>query len=328
MRLDGAAVPRRPLLAAALAAAPAAAAAQGGDPFPARALRAIVPFPPGSATDGVARFVAERLSQRLGQPVVVENVAGGNGVIAARQAARAAPDGHSFFFATNSTHAASVHLVKEPGYDPVRGFLPVTLTSLAPLVLMVRADFPARTVAEFVSAARGRAGGLNYGTGNIGSLAAAQLLKSLAGIEAEQISYRGTPAAVTDLLAGRVQFMVSDLAAAGEHIRAGTLRALGVTTGARIPMLPEVPTLQEAGVPGYEFASWVAVFLPAQSPAAAQARLDREIRAIIEGEEGRRFSLGLGLVPAASGPEELARFQAREIELWGRIARAANLPKE
>ncbi len=327
MRPDGA-VPRRPLLAAALAAAPAAASAQGGDPFPARALRAIVPFPPGSATDGVARFVAERLSQRLGQPVVVENVAGGNGVIAARQAARAAPDGHSFFFATNSTHAASVHLVKEPGYDPVRGFLPVTLTSLAPLVLMVRADFPARTVAEFIATARARAGGLNYGTGNIGSLAAAQLLKSLAGIEAEQISYRGTPAAVTDLLAGRVQFMVSDLAAAGEHIRAGTLRALGVTTGARIPMLPEVPTLQEAGVPGYEFASWVAVFLPAQSPAAAQARLDREIRAIIEGEEGRRFSLGLGLVPVASGPEELARFQAREIELWGRIARAANLPKE
>ena len=316
---------RRTLLATLLA--PAAVRAQE-EPWPTRALRAIVPFPPGSATDGIARFVAERLSPRLGQPVVIENVAGGNGLIAARQAARAAPDGHTVFFATNSTHAASVHLAKEPGFDPVRGFLPVTLTSLAPLVLMVRADFPAQTVEEFIAVARARAGALNYGTGNIGSLAAAQLLKSLAGIEAEQISYRGTPAAVTDLLAGRLQFLVSDLAAAGEHIRAGTLRALGVTTAQRIPMLPEVPTLQEAGVPGYEFASWVAVFLPAGSPAAVQARLNRGIRTILESDEGKRFALSIGLVAATSTPEELAASQAREIALWGRIAQAANLPKE
>ncbi|MDO9713723.1 Bug family tripartite tricarboxylate transporter substrate binding protein [Paracraurococcus lichenis] len=316
---------RRALLAACLA--PAAARAQP-ESWPARPLRAIVPFPPGSATDGIARFVAERLTPGLGQPVVVENVVGGNGLIAARQAARAAPDGYSLFFATNSTHAASVHLAREPGFDPVRGFLPVTLTSLAPLVLMVRADFPARTVGEFLAVARQRSGSLNYGTGNIGSLAAAQLLKSLAGIEAEQISYRGTPAAVTDLLAGRLQFLVSDLAAAGEHIRAGTLRALGATTAERIPMLPDVPTLQEAGVPGYEFASWVAVFLPAGSPSAVQDRLNRGIRAILGSEGGRRVSLGLGLIAATTTPEELAVFQRREIALWGRIAQAAGLPRE
>jgi tripartite-type tricarboxylate transporter receptor subunit TctC len=193
---------------------------------------------------------------------------------------------------------------------------------------MVRAEFPARDVAEFLAVARARGGGLNYGTGNIGSLAAAQLLKSLAGIEAEQIAYRGTPAAVTDLLAGRLDFLVSDLAAAGEHIRAGTLRALGVTPARRIPMLPEVPTLQEAGVAGYEFASWVAVFLPAGSPAVAQARLNREIRAILETEEGRRYSLGIGLIAETSTPEGLATFQAREIALWGRIAEAAKLPRE
>jgi tripartite-type tricarboxylate transporter receptor subunit TctC len=296
--------------------------------FPVRPLRAIVPFPPGSATDGIARFLAERLSRSLGQPVVVENIAGGNGAIAARQAARAAPDGHSLFFATNSTHAAAVHLLRDPGYDPVRDFLPVTLTSLAPLVLMVRADFPAQDVATFIAAAKARPGALNYGSGNIGSLAAAQLLKTMAGIEAEQISYRGTPAAVTDLLAGRLHFLVSDLASAGEHIRSGSLRALGVTTSQRIPMLPEVPTLQEAGVPGYDFASWVAVFLPARSPAAAVERLNREIRASLAAEDGIRYSLGVGLVPATSGPTELAAFQAREIALWGRIAEAAHLPKE
>ena len=317
---------RRHVIAAPLL--PLAAHAQGTDAPSSRPLRAIVPFPAGSATDGIARFVAERLSRSLGQPVVVENVTGANGAIAARQAARAAPDGLTMMFATNSTHAASVHLMRDPGFDPVRDFAPVTLTSLAPLVLMVGAAFPAQNVAEFVAEARRRAGGLNYGTGNIGSLAAAQLLISSTGIEAERISYRGTPAAVTDLLAGRLHFMVSDLAAAGEHIRAGTLRALGVTTATRIPMLPEVPTLQEAGVPGYEFASWVAVFVPARSPPAAIARLNREIRAVLDTEEGMRFSLGMGLVASTGTPEELARFQAREIEQWGRIAQAAGLPRE
>ncbi|MBR0683013.1 tripartite tricarboxylate transporter substrate binding protein [Roseomonas eburnea] len=319
-------IARRLILAAPLL--PFAARAQGGDAFPSRPLRAIVPFPPGSATDGIARFVAERLSRGLGQPVVVENVAGGNGTIAARQAARAVPDGHGFFFATNSTHAAAVHLLREPGYDPVKDFAPVTLTSIAPLVLMVRSDFPARNVTEFVAEARARAGALNYGTGNIGSLAAAQLLISLTGISAERISYRGTPAAVTDLLAGRLHFMVSDLASAGEHVRAGTLRALGVTPAQRIPMLPDVPTLQEAGVPGYDFASWVAVFLPARSPEVAVARLNREIRAVLDSEEGKRFSLGLGLVSATGTPQDLAAFQAREIEQWGRIVQAAGLPRE
>jgi len=319
-------IARRLVLATPLL--PLAARAQSGDGFPARPLRAIVPFPPGSATDGIARFVGERISRSLGQPVVVENVTGANGAIAARQAARAAPDGHAFLFATNSTHAAAVHLMREPGYDPVRDFAPVALTSIAPLVLMVRADFPARNVAEFVAEARARPGALNYGTGNIGSLAAAQLLLSITGVSAERISYRGTPAAVTDLLAGRVQFMVSDLASAGEHVRAGTLRALGVTPAQRIPMLPEVPTLQEAGVPGYDFASWVAVFLPARSPDAAVQRLNREIRTVVDSEEGRRYALSLGLVSSTGTPDELARFQAREIEQWGRIAQAASLPRE
>ncbi|MEO3474251.1 tripartite tricarboxylate transporter substrate binding protein [Roseomonas sp. CAU 1739] len=319
-------IARRLILAAPLL--PFAARAQGSDAFPTRPMRAIVPFPPGSATDGIARFVGERIGRSLGQPVVIENVAGGNGAIAARQAARAAPDGYTVMFATNSTHAAAVHLLKEPGYDPVRDFTPVTLTSIAPLVLMVRADFPARSVAEFITEAKARAGSMNYGTGNIGSLAAAQLLISSTGISAERISYRGTPAAVTDLLAGRLHFMVSDLASAGEHVRAGTLRALGVTPARRIPMLPDVPTLQEAGVPGYDFASWVAVFAPARVPPAIVARLNHEIRGALDSEEGQRYSLSLGLVSATGTPDDLARFQAREIDQWGSIAQAAGLPRE
>lgn len=316
---------RRHLLGG-LALAPAIARAQ--DAFPARPLRAIVPFPPGSATDGIARFVAERMSRDLGQPVVIENVAGGNGTIAARQAARAAPDGHTIMFGTNSTHAAVLYLLREPGYDPVADFAPVSMTSIAPLVLMVRSDFPATTVAGFVDHARARPGALNYGTGNIGSLAAAQLLLSSTGITAERVSYRGTPAAVTDMLAGRIQFMVSDLAAAGEHIRAGSLRALGVTPARRIPMLPDVPTLQEAGVPGYDFASWVAVFAPSRTPASTVLRLNRAVRAALDTEEGARVSQNVGLVAATSSPEELADFQRREVAQWGRIAEAAGLQRE
>lgn len=311
-----------------VAAALAPAVVHAEEAYPNRPLRAIVPFPPGSATDGIARFVAERMSRGLGQPVVVENVAGGNGTIAARQAARAAPDGYTIMFGTNSTHAAILYLLREPGYDPTADFTPVSLTSIAPLVLMVRSDFPATTVAGFIERARAQAGALNYGTGNIGSLAAAQLLLSSTGITAERVAYRGTPAAVTDLLAGRIQFMVSDLAAAGEHIRAASLRALGVTPARRIPMLPDVPTLQEAGVPGYDFASWVAVFAPAHTPQAAITRLNRVVRATLDSEEGARVSQNVGLVAATSTPEELADFQKREVAQWGRIAEAAGLTRE
>lgn len=311
-----------------VAAALAPAVVHAEEAYPNHPLRAMVPFPPGSATDGIARFVAERMSRGLGQPVVVENVAGGNGTIAARQAARAAPDGYTIMFGTNSTHAAILYLLREPGYDPTADFTPVSLTSIAPLVLMVRSDFPATTVAGFIERARAQAGALNYGTGNIGSLAAAQLLLSSTGITAERVAYRGTPAAVTDLLAGRIQFMVSDLAAAGEHIRAASLRALGVTPARRIPMLPDVPTLQEAGVPGYDFASWVAVFAPAHTPQAAITRLNRVVRATLDSEEGARVSQNVGLVAATSTPEELADFQKREVAQWGRIAEAAGLTRE
>jgi tripartite-type tricarboxylate transporter receptor subunit TctC len=214
-------------------------------------------------------------------------------------------------FATNLTHAAAMQLMREPGNDRVRDFVPVTLTSIVPLVLMVDADAPARAVVAFFGEARVRAGALNYRTGSIGSLAATQLSIGSTAISAERISCRRTPA-VTDLLAGRIHFMVSDLAAAGEYVQAGNLRAPGVTPARRIPMLPDVPTLQEAGVPGYDLASPVAALPPARSPEAVVVRLNREIDAVLDSEDGRRFSVGLGLVSSTGAPEEPAHFQRRK----------------
>lgn len=320
-------LPRRNLapLAAALLGAPAAAQEAA---WPGRPLRAIVAFPAGSGTDTLARFYAERLGRALGQPVMVENLGGANGAIAARAAARAAPDGTTLFFGTISTHAANPNLMREPGYDPIEDFAPVSLISINALGLLVRADFPARDLAGFIAHAQARPGQLNYGIGNAGGIAGTYLLSAATGIRAERITYRGTPAAVTDLLGGRIQFMVVDLGPAVEHLRAGTLRALAVTTARRIELLPEVPTMQEGGLAGFDFASWNAVWMPARSPAAAVARLNREIVAIGETAEAKRFMAAMGITSTTSTPEELGAYTRQELARWARIAAEAGMPKE
>ncbi len=307
-------------------AAPAVARAQ--DAWPSRPVRALVAFPAGSGTDTLARFYAERLSRALGQPVPVENMGGANGMIAARAAARAAPDGYTLFFGTVSTHAAGPNLVKEPGFDAVRDFAPVSLISINPLALLVRADFPATDLAGFIAHAKARPGQLNYGIGNAGGLAGAHLLNTAAGIRAEMINFRGTPAAMTDLLGGRLQYMVTDLGPAMEHLRAGTLRALAVTTAQRVEQLPGVPTMQESGFPGFDFASWNAIWVPARTPPGIVARLHREVVAIGETEEARRFIGAVGIVSVTSTPEALGQRVERELVQWARIVQETGLPRE
>ena len=214
--------------------------------------------------------------------------------------------------------------MRDPGYDPVRDFAPVTLTSIAPLVLMVRADFPARTVAEFVTEAKARGGALNYGIGNIGSLAAAQLLISITGISAERISYRGTPAAVTDLLAGRVHFMVSDLASAGEHVRAGTLRALGVTTKTRAASFPEIPTIDET-LPGYETYTWNALFAPKGTPPEVIEVLHKAAVEAMEDPAVIARMADFSAEIVAGTPEELAAHVAAEAAKWAPVVEEAGV---
>jgi tripartite-type tricarboxylate transporter receptor subunit TctC len=328
------ALPRRSCCLAPLAAAlslPLLAGSSGAtaqETWPTRPVRLLVAFPAGSGTDTLARFYAERLSRALGQPVPVENMGGANGAIATRAAARAAPDGHTVFFGSVSTHAANPNLLREPGYDPIRDFAPVSLITINALALLVKADYPARDLQEFLAHARANPGRLNFGIGNAGGLAATHLLTSMTGIRAEQITYRGTPAAMTDLLGGRLHFMVVDLGPAVEHLRAGTIRALAVTPARRIDLLPDVPTMQEAGIPGYDFASWNAVWVPARTPGPIVARLNREIVAIGESEEAKRFTATLGITSTTSTPEWLAEFNRRELAQWARIVAEAGIPKE
>jgi tripartite-type tricarboxylate transporter receptor subunit TctC len=305
-----------------------AAAQEAAAAWPTRPVRILVPFPAGSGTDTLARFYAERMTRSLGQPVPVENMGGANGAIATRAAARAAPDGHTVFFGTVSTQAANPNLLREPGYDPLRDFAPVSMLTINALALLVRADFPARDLAGFLAHARANPGRLNFGIGNADGLGGTHLLTSATGIQAEQITYRGTPAAGTDLLGGRLHFMVVDLGPAVEHLRAGTLRALAVTTARRIEILPEVPTMQEAGIAGYDCASWNAVYVPARTPPAVVARLNREIVAVGEGAEAKRFAAGMGITSTTNTPEALGAFTARELARWARIVEEAGIPKE
>ena len=317
---------RRFALLAALSA-PGLATAQEAA-WPNRPLRIIVSFPAGSGTDILARYYAERLGRTLGQAVLVENISGGNGVIATRAAARAAPDGYTLFFGSVSTHAANPNLLREPGYDPIRDFAAVSLITINALALLVRADFPARDLAGFIAHARANPGALNFGVGNAGGIAGTHLLTAQAGLRAEQVVYRGTPPAVADLLGGRLQFMVVDLGPAVAHLAAGTLRALAVTTARRIDLLPDVPTMQEAGLPGFDFASWNAVWMPARTPAPIIARLNRDIVAISEAADTKRFLAAMGITSTSSTPEALAAFNQQELAQWARIVQDAGIPRE
>ena len=296
--------------------------------WPNRPVRIIAAFPAGSGTDSLARFYGERLGRIFGQNFVIENIGGANGAIGARAAARAAPDGYTIFFGSVSTHAANPHLMREPGYDPLRDFAPLSMISINPLGVLVRADNPARDLQAFITHARANPGALNYGIGNAGGLAGTHLLSQAAGFKAEQISYRGTPQAMADLLGGRLHFLVTDLGPAVEHLRAGTIRALAVTTARRVETLPDVPTVAESALPGFDFASWNGSWMPARTPQAIIARLNREIQIIGQSDEAKRHIGALGIVSTTSTPEALGDFNRRELELWARIAAEANVTKE
>ena len=296
--------------------------------YPTRRILAVVPFPAGSGTDPVARFVGDRISKALGQPVVVDNKPGANGAIAAAEVSRAAPDGYTILFGTNSTHATYPHLVEKMTYDPVRGFEPITRVTLNAQVLVVRPEIPAATVAELIAYARARPGLLNYGVGNTGGIVANQQFKAMTGIDATQVSYRGAAQAVTDLLGGRLHYMFTDPSLVQEHVAKATLRALAVTGRDRMSAFPDLPTLTEAGLPGYDVVSWIAVFAPAGTPGQVIDTLNGAIRAALRGPEADAFFRNLAMEPSTTSPAELGTFVASEIDRWGDLIKAAGIPKQ
>lgn len=317
----------RPLLVllALLITAPAVLHAET---YPTRRITAVIPFPAGSGTDPVARFIGDRVAKALKQPFVIENKPGANGALAAAEVARSAPDGHTILFGTNSTHAANPHLIKDLAYDPAKSFAPVTRVTLNPLMLVVRPELPATTVRAFIDHAKVNPGKLNYGTGNTGGLAAAQMLKTMTGVDVVQVSYRGTPQAVTDFLGGRLHFMFTDPALVREHVEKGSLRALAVTSSARMSGFPDLPTMAESGLPNYEIVSWIAVFAPAGTPEAIVSTLNREIAAATRDPAAGEFFRKLAMEPSPTTPAELAGFVESEIRRWGEVISAAGLEKQ
>jgi tripartite-type tricarboxylate transporter receptor subunit TctC len=319
--------PRRAALAALIAAAALPAAFAQGK-YPDKPLTFIVPFAAGSATDQLARAIGNSVTEQTRHAVVVENKAGASGMLAAQAAAKAPADGYTVLITTNTTHAANEHLYKKLSYDPVKDFTPVTGLGKGGQVLVVRADSPYKSVGDIVAAARKSPGRLTFASGSSSSRVAGELFKQLSGTYILHIPYKSNPNALTDLLGGQIDLMITDTATGVPQIKGGKLRALGVSTTRRIPLLPEVPTIAEAGVKGYDMGYWFAAYVPANTPAPVVARLRELLVNGTQAPAAKAFFEGSGAQAWTTAPEELARFQAAETLKWGKVIKAAGIEAE
>jgi tripartite-type tricarboxylate transporter receptor subunit TctC len=320
---------RRRALIAAPFLLPAAARAQGAGSgwAPDRPLRMIAPFPPGGASDLIARMVVEEMGLALGQPIAVENRTGAGGAIGTEAAARARPDGLTLLMGSQATHATNPALNPRPGFDPGTDTVVVAGVCGVPAVLVVNPAVPARSIAELVALARAKPGEIRYGSAGIGASThlAAALFAHLAGIEMIHVPYRGTAPATQDLLGGRIEMMTDTLPTALPHIQAGRLRALGVSTIARSPSLPDVPSIAEAGIAGYEALNWYAVFAPAGTPAPILARLEAEIGAAVARPRFQQRLAEQGMLPLPGDRAALATYVAADRKRWTDLIQAANI---
>jgi tripartite-type tricarboxylate transporter receptor subunit TctC len=312
----------RALVALAFSLAIAGANAQ---PYPGKPITIVVPFAAGSGTDSITRIVGQQLSVALNQSVVVENKVGASGVIAATYVARAAPDGYTLLMATNSTHSANPSLFKSLSYDPVKDFTPVARAGSYVFMLVVNKDIPAKTLPELVAYAKANPGKLTYASGNTTGIVAGETLKSRAGIDVLHVPYKSTPPALNDVIGGRVSMMFIDLAPGLEHVRAGTLRALAVTTKERSALLPDLPSLHEAGIPGYDVTSWAGLFAPAGTPKVIVSRLNAEVARIIANPEAKARIAVTGFDAFTGPPETLAAFVQSELANWGKLIKDAGI---
>jgi len=321
---------RRHWLAASLilAGATSFGSGAGAQTYPAKPITFVVPFTAGSATDQLARAVGLSVTEQSKQAVVVDNKGGASGMIAAQQVAKAAPDGYTVLITTNTTHAANEHLYKKLPYDPVKDYAPVTGLGKGGQVLVVRADAPYKSVAELLAKVRKEPGKLSFGSGSSSSRVAGEMFKQMSHTDILHVPYKSNPNAITDLLGGQIDLMITDTSTGVPQIKAGKLRALAVSTAQRNPLLPEVPTIDEAGVKGYDMGYWFAAYVPAGTPPAVVARLHELLVAGTRSAAAKSFYDGSGSVAWTTSPEELGRFQASETEKWGRVIKAAGIDAE
>lgn len=320
--------PRRHALALAACALAAAAAPALAQDYPSKPITFVVPFAAGSATDQLARALGQAVTTATKQAVVVENKGGASGMIAAQQVARSAADGYTVLITTNTTHAANQHLYKKLPYDAVKDFAPVAGLGKGGQVLVVRADAPYRNVGDLLAAAKKQPGKLSFGSGSSSSRVAGEMLKQLSGVDLMHVPYKSNPLAITDLLGGQIDLMITDTSTGVPQVKSGKLRALGYSTTQRSPQLPEVPTLEEAGVKGYDMGYWFAAYAPAGTPEAVVARLNRLLSDAVHSAGAKSFFEMSGSEGWTATPQELAAFQAGETQKWGQVIKAAGIQPE
>ena len=312
------------LLAAAIATHAAA------QQYPTKAIRMIVPFPPGGPNDILGRVIAQRLSEQLGQQVVIDNRGGAGGLIGAEIAARAAPDGYTLLFGGTATLAINPGLHKKLPYDPLRDFAAVSLVGTAPSMLVVHPSLPVKTVKDLIALAKAKPGQLNFASAGVGTPPhlAGELFKSMAGVDMTHVPYKGGGPALNDLLGGQIGVYFSGISSALPYVKEGRLRGIAVTSAKRTAVMPELPTVAESGLPGYEVGNWYAIVAPAGTAPAIIARLNGEIvKALAAAEVKKRF-LELAADPIGSAPAELAKYNRSEIAKWARALKAAGIAPE
>jgi tripartite-type tricarboxylate transporter receptor subunit TctC len=320
--------PRRLFIAAVAALATltgiASAVAQAPT-YPAKPIRLVVPFPAGGSLDVVARAIGQKLTESWGQPVVIDNRPGAGGNIGADLVAKSAPDGYTILEGALSTHAVNVSLYSKMPYDPVHDFAPITLVAVTPNVLVLNPSVPANSVKELIAYAKANPGKLSFGSGSNGSAGhlAGELFKTEAGIDMVHVPYKGAAPAMQDLLGGRIQLMFDNLANSMQQVRAGKLKALAVTTEHRSALVPELPTLSEAGLPGFDISTWWGFMAPAGTPKEIVAKWNAEVTKILNTPEMKAFFAQQGAEPAPTTPEAFAAMIQREIPKYAKIVKAS-----
>jgi tripartite-type tricarboxylate transporter receptor subunit TctC len=295
--------------------------------YPTQPVRIVVPYAAGGGTDAMARFLSKGLERRLGQPVIVENRAGSGTTLGANYVARSAPDGYTILLGTSSTYAIAVSLYKRLPYDPTRDFWPIARVADVPFVLVVHPSLPVNSVMDLARLAKSKPGELNYASGGIGAQhhVNAELFKSMTGIDIKHVGYRGGGLALQDVVAGHIPMTFADAGQALELIRAGKVKALAVTVSRRLETLPDVPTMHEAGVTGYEANAWIAIVGPANLPAAIVAKLNTAIVEILKMPEVQAHLKQLNMTPESMTPAQAADFIRADTQRWSDVIEAAHL---
>ncbi|MBS0541274.1 MAG: tripartite tricarboxylate transporter substrate binding protein [Proteobacteria bacterium] len=298
--------------------------------YPARPIKLVVPYAPGGGADSVARIVAKKVSENIGQPIVIENKGGAGSILGTDMVAKAEPDGYTLLLGQSGPISINPAVYKTLPYDPVKDFAPITMTTAYPYILVVNADSPAKTLQEFVKLAKDKPGSMNYGSTGVGAAnhLVSELFNSKAGLKMTHVPYRGTALAVGDLLSGQLSMVWGDPISVLGHIKSGKLRALAVTSSGRSPVAPDVPTVAESGYPGFEALAWHGILAPAKTPPSIVEKLNAEIVKALADPATKKLLTDQAMATVGNTPPEFAAFIQKDILLWKGVAQAANVTVE